>query len=87
MPVLDLVELQEIADQLDLNTVKGDGMQKQLSPDLPVKKRIVTERRISFVRKVVDIEKVSRHLFSEIREPDDVGATCFDRTLQEAKKK
>jgi hypothetical protein len=86
MPVLDLIELQEIADKLDLNSVKGDGVQKQLAPDLPVKKVVVTERRISFVRKVVEIEKVSRYLFNEIRHRDDVGATCFDRTLQEAKK-
>ncbi len=86
LPVLDLMELQEAVDNFALNPVKGDGVQKQFTPGLPEKKKVVTTRRIRFVRELVEIEKVSRYLFNEIRHPDDVGETCFDRILQETKK-
>lgn len=82
--VLDLIELEDIAEKLPVNTVGGDGVQRQFTPELPEKKRLVTTRRISFVRDLVVIEKVSRYLFNEVRQPNEVGETCFDRIRREA---
>jgi len=87
LPILDLMELEVVAEKLPLHTLRGDGFQKQFTPTLPEEVKVVTDRRISFVRKLADIERVSRYLFDgEIRKPDEVGGTCFDRTLREAKK-
>lgn len=87
LPILDLMELEELAGKLPLHTLKGDGVQKQYTPALPEKVKVVTDRRINFVRKLTDIERVSRYLFNgQIRKPDEVGGTCFDRALREAKK-
>jgi hypothetical protein len=84
-PFVGLDELKELSTELQLATVKGDGIQRQYVPDLPVKNVLKTIRRISFSRKLKDIDKVSEYLFDEVREPDEVGAECFDRFLREAK--
>ncbi len=84
--VLDLRQLKKIAKKLPSKTVRGDGIQKQYKPELPEKVVVVTTARIQFEKKLTDIEKVSQFLFDEIRKPNDVGETCFDRTLHEASK-
>jgi hypothetical protein len=83
---LDLKELKKTARKLNLVTVRGDGDQKQFKPDLPEKKKIETTRHITFTKELTEIETVSQHLFNEIRTPDKVGETCFDRILAEASK-
>jgi hypothetical protein len=83
---LDLKELRKIAQKMSLTTLRGDGVQKQYKPELPEKKKITTTRRISFEKKITDIEKVSQYLFDENLPPDEVGEICFDRILDEAKK-
>jgi hypothetical protein len=83
---LDLKELKKTARKLNLATVRGEGAQKQFKPELPEKKKIETTRKISFTKELADIEKVSQHLFNEIRTPEKVGETCFDRILGEASK-
>jgi hypothetical protein len=83
---LDLKELKKVAHKLPFANVHGDGLQKQFKPELPEKKRITTTRRICFEKKIADIEKVSQYLFDEIRTPEEVGETCFDRTLSAATK-
>ena len=83
---LDLKELRRIARKLPLSALRGDGKQAQYKPDIPEKKRAETTRRICFVKELADIEKVSRHLFDEVRKPEEVGETCFNRILREATK-
>jgi hypothetical protein len=81
---LDLSELKQAAKKLPFRTVQGDGVQRQYKPDLPVKKKLQTTRRIAFVKKISEIDSVSKYLFDETREPDEVGEACFDRVLKEA---
>jgi hypothetical protein len=84
--VLDLLELQKLAEELPFKAIRGDDGQKQFIPQLPEKKRVITSRRISFERKLTEIEIVSRYLFDEVRPPNEVGETCFERTLKQAGK-
>ena len=86
LETLDLLELQDAAKKLSMHAVRGDGVQKQFTPELPEKIKIVSTRRISFEREIADIDKVSRYLFDEIRKPSEVGEVCFDRTLKAASK-
>jgi len=85
LPVLDIMALEALWPKLRSNAV-GDGLQKQFVPNLPQKTTLRTTRRISFVRKTTDIEKVSRYLFDDIREPNEVGELCFERALAAARK-
>ena len=84
-PFVGLEELKELSTGLHLAAVRGEGTQKQYVPDLPVKTVLKTTRKICFTRKLKEIDKVSEYLFDEVREPDEVGAECFDRVLKEAK--
>lgn len=84
--VLDLKQLKRLSKKLPLTSLIGDGVQKQYKPQLPERKRVQTTRRIAFVKKITDIQQVSEYLFSEIREPNEVGERCFDKTLREAKR-
>jgi hypothetical protein len=86
LPTLDLMALEALWPKLTSNAVRGDGLQKQFIPDLPQKKIVQTARRITFTRELNEIEKVSRYLFDEVREPNEVGERCFGKTLSEAKK-
>jgi hypothetical protein len=86
LPVLDVLQLQELAEKLPLKQIRGHDGQRQLVPELPEKKKLITTRRIVFDRKITEIETVSRYLFDDVREPNEVGETCFDRTLKEAGK-
>ncbi len=66
-----------------LNAIRGEGRQEQSVPHLPESPREVTEKRISFVRPVKQIRKVSKWLFEkEDRRPSEVGAECFDFVLR-----
>jgi hypothetical protein len=57
------------------------------SPTLPTRRKIVTDRRISFVRPISQIRAVADFLFENKDEDHNtVGGECFDRTLREAKK-
>lgn len=83
--ILDLLEVKRLAEKLPMITLKGNGMQRQYKPKLPEKKTVETTRRVCFQRELDDIQMVSQFLFDEIRSPQIVGETCFDRILEEAK--
>jgi hypothetical protein len=85
-PFMGLSELKQLSADLPLSTIRGDGIQQQYIPDLPVKRVVKTTRKMCFSRSIKDIERVSEFLFDGIRDPDDVGAECFDKTLREAKR-
>jgi hypothetical protein len=82
----DLRDLKHLSDGLLFSTVRGDGVHRQYVPKLPEKKTLKTTRRICFVKKVTQIEKVSRYLFDEVREPEEVGEACFDSFMEQANK-
>lgn len=84
-PFLNLQELKDISQRLKLPSVRGDGTQRQYVPDLPERKILKTTKRICFTKKIKDIEKVSNHLFDEVREPNEVGEACFTQVLREAR--
>lgn len=84
-PYLDLRELKAIAEKLLFSSVRGGGVQYQFKPDLPEKVKVDSTRRISFARELAEIEMVSNYLFDGLRKPDEVGETCFERALREAK--
>jgi len=85
-PYLDLRQLKTVAEKLSFTAVRGTGSQCQFKPNLPEKTMVDSTRRISFVRELVEIEFVSNYLFDELRKADEVGETCFERVLAEAKK-
>jgi hypothetical protein len=69
--------------KVQLHSVRGEGRQEQSVPDLPESPREVKDKRISFVRPVKEIRKVSKWLFEkEDRRPSEVGAECFDFVLR-----
>lgn len=84
--VLDLRELKRVSKKLPMVALQGKGMQKHYKPVLPEKKKSDTTRRISFVKELDEIERVSDYLFEEVRRPDEVGEKCFDTVLADAKK-
>ena len=65
--------------------MKGAGG-KQYKPRLPMpKKTQTTRRKISFVRELSEIHDVADYVFGDTeRSPSEVGAGCFDQTLDEA---
>jgi hypothetical protein len=67
-------------------SIQGDAdqTQKQSVPPLPHRPKDVTEKRISFVRPIKQINAASLFLFdTEDAKPAEVGAECFDRTLKQ----
>jgi Histidine kinase-, DNA gyrase B-, and HSP90-like ATPase len=72
--------------KVQLHSVRGEGVQEQSVPNLPESPREITHKRISFVRPVKDIRRVSKWLFEkDDRRPSDVGAECFDFVLRKTK--
>jgi hypothetical protein len=84
--ILDLREIKRLARKLPMSLLPANGNQKQYKPNLPVRKKSETTRRISFLKEMAEIEQVSQHLFGEARLPSEVGEKCFDQVLAEAKK-
>jgi hypothetical protein len=82
-PVLDLNEIKKTTEKLPMVSIRGNGLAKQYKPKLPEKTINETTRKICFVRELEEIELVSEFLFDEVRTPQEVGETCFDRTLKE----
>jgi hypothetical protein len=83
-----LGEIEKSVDsgKVKLHPVRGIGDQEQSVPNLPGSPREVTEKRISFMRSVKDIKKVSKYLFeTDARRPSEVGAECFDFVLRKTK--
>jgi hypothetical protein len=65
--------------------VRGLPNARKFRPVLPTPSS-KTKRRISFIRELAEIEAVSMSLFGERDySPSEVGAACFDRSLQEVK--
>jgi len=84
--VFDLREIKRMAEKLPMSSLPPNGGQKQYKPTLPVRKKSETTRRISFLKEIKDVERVSEFLFGDLRQASEVGEKCFDRTLAEAKK-
>jgi len=63
---------------------KGD----QFKPELPLPKKLSpSTRRISFVRRVSEVQTVAEYLFEDpTTQPSVVGEKCFDLILKEARK-
>jgi hypothetical protein len=63
---------------------KGD----QFKPELPLPKKLSpSTRRISFVKRVSEVQSVSEYLFEDPAvQPSVVGEKCFDLILKEARK-
>jgi hypothetical protein len=83
---LDLRGLKTIAGKLPLTNIRGDGVQRQYKPALPVKEQDESTHRISFVREIEEIDEVSQFLFEDARSADEVGEACFEKVLEEARK-
>jgi histidine kinase/DNA gyrase B/HSP90-like ATPase len=60
---------------------------EQYKPRLPMPKKLESrKRRISFVKTIEEVQIVAEHLFDEPdRDPSEVGETCFDMFLKEAR--
>ena len=85
---MTLPEIESLVEKgkIRLHPLRGDGQQEQAPPHLPPSPREVTEKRISFVRPIKDIRRVSKWLFeTESRRPSEVGAECFDFVLRKTK--
>lgn len=85
---VSLGDIEKFVDsgKVKLHSVRGTGDQEQSVPNLPGSPREVTEKRISFMRSVKDIKKVSKYLFEvDTRRPSEVGAECFDFVLRKTK--
>jgi len=86
---LSIAQLKKEVEKLELNPTKNTALNgEQYRPFLPKpKKALKNVRRISFKKKVVEIEAVSTYLFNvNDRDPSDVGERCFDEILKETKK-
>ncbi len=84
---LDLKELRKLAQRIIAHCVRrAMECKNNTNPIFRRKKKVTTTRRICFEKKITDIEKVSQYLFDEIRTPEEVGETCFDRILGEVVK-
>lgn len=69
-------------------SVRGSANAKKLLAALPFPQSRNPFRRISYLRKEADIQKVSEFLFNEdSQSPSAVGQECFDRTLKASRKK
>ncbi|MEY2509701.1 MAG: hypothetical protein QOE26_464 [Verrucomicrobiota bacterium] len=80
-PYIGLTELKAIAGRMPLRTITGNFPQRQFKPNLPEKKKLITEKRICFVKPIKEIDAVSIVLFDESREANEVGEECFNRFL------
>jgi hypothetical protein len=82
---ISVPEIENMVDEgeIKLHPVRGEGRQAQSVPNLPESPREITEKRISFVKPVKEIRKVSKWLLGkEDRRPSEVGAECFDFVLR-----
>jgi hypothetical protein len=68
------------------NSLKGEGRQRQSLPHLPQRPKLITERRISYLKPIKEIEAVSQFLFERTdAKPKEVGEECFDFVLRKIK--
>ncbi len=88
---LDLTDLKDASQKgkysIKLKAIPGSTTERHFVPDLPIWEELKTHRTITYSKPIKDIERVSIYLFgSDNRSASEVGATCFDRALKEAKK-
>ena len=81
-----LDEIKEESKNLRLNSVRSGLKGEQFKPNLPLPKpEPSSDRRISYIKSVDDIETVENYLFGEEEvQPSQVGEECFDQILKEA---
>jgi len=92
----DASEFFETAERKDAKTqvrlaadrgvaVRGMAGAKKFKPTLPTPETRSKRRRISFMKDLEEIDRVSIHLFKEKGQPPSVvGERCFDRILKES---
>ena len=81
-----LDKIKEESKNLRLNSVRSGLKGEQFKPNLPLPKpEPSSDRRISYIKSVDDIETVGNYLFGEEEvQPSQVGEECFDQILKEA---
>ena len=83
---LSFDDIKTQAQRINLNPTARIPPGEQYKPALPLPKRLEpARRRISFVKDVVDIKAVAKHLGNVDMEPSEVGEKCFDLFLKEAR--
>lgn len=85
---LSVPEIEHLVDKgkVKLHALRAYGEQQQSAPQLPESPREVTEKRISFMRSVKDIKRISKWFFQrDDKRPSEVGAECFDFVLRKTK--
>ena len=76
-----------VATKLALRALPNSSSERQYAPKLPAREREITEKRISYIRAVEDIEAVAQYLFNrKDTRPSEVGAECFDRMFNQISK-
>ena len=78
---------EEATENLKLNPVTLGLKGKRFNPDLPLSsnKEESTEKRISYIKELDDIQTVQSYLFDgQEVSPSQVGEECFDQILKEA---
>jgi len=86
---LSLDEIKAESKKLQFNVTKHSALAgSQYKPDLPLPKKLESrKRRITYVKDVDEVKRVSEYLFDEGSvDPSDVGEKCFDLMLKETRK-
>lgn len=83
---LTLREIKKKTENLALSSARAGLRGKYFKPEPPLPDpEKYTEKRISYNKKLDDIQTVQEHLFGEKEvSPSQVGEKCFDLTLEEA---
>ena len=86
---LSFEDIKEESEKLAFSPTKTFGPKaEQYKPDLPLPKKLKPHmRRISFVKRVSEVDAVAEYLFEDTNvEASIVGEKCFDLQLKEARK-
>ncbi len=83
--MLNIEEVRQSVKKVSMIATRGTYPGKQHKPELPLPVKSRTSERISFVRNIDEIQRVSRFLFQSARKSSaEVGEQCFERVLKEA---
>lgn len=81
---LSLEELKLESEELNFSSTRRIPIGSQFKPKLPVPPRTeTTRRRISFVKKLEEINAVAEYVGEPDMQPSDVGEYCFDTVYEE----
>jgi hypothetical protein len=87
IPMASVPEILQNASRLTMVPTRGTVKGRQYKPTLPRPEKQKTHERITFLRPVKEVRRVSAYLFdSPDKQPSEVGEKCFDMILKEAPK-